>query len=191
MFIINKFKLLVSLIIVEVFTIVILVGFLAFDSSFESSHSETFNFTQSSLIYSNDNKSTPFTGRMQDTLGNKIIIEFDVVEGFKDGEFMMLTMDGNYAVKGYMKKNKNHGEWNYYYDNGELECAGSFNNDLPSGKWKWFYISGELKCEGNFIDGKAEGMWKQYDKNGSLNSFINYRAGEVITHIKTNPFNKV
>ena len=191
MFKVNKLKLLVSLIIVEILTIMILVGFIVFDSGIGFSRSEVFNFTQSSLIYSTDDQSKPFTGRMQDTLSNKVIIEFDVVDGFKDGEYMILTLDGNYAVEGFMKKNKNHGEWKYYYDNGELECTGSFLNDLPSGKWKWFYISGELKCEGNFINGKEEGMWMQYDKDGSLNHFVNYRAGEVITYINTNLFKKV
>ena len=187
----NKLKLLESLIAVEVLTIVVLLGILFLDSDFSSSHQRVITFTQSSIIYSTEDNTIPFTGRMQDTLCNKVIVEFDVVNGYKEGEFIMLTLDGNFAVKGFMKHNKNHGNWKYYYDTGELECTGLFNNDQPTGMWKWYYNSGVKKCEGNYINGKADGIWMYYDENGVPATFINYRAGEVISSINISTIKKV
>ena len=191
MYYINKLNLLVSLIVVEVITIVILLGILFFDSGIKSTHTQVITITQSSLIYSSDDNTIPYTGRMQDTLCSKVIVEYDVVDGFKEGEFLMLTMDGNFAVKGFMKRNKNHGAWKYYYDTGELECAGLFNNDQPTGMWKWYYNSGVKKCEGNYINGQADGIWMYYDETGLPVMLINYRAGDVISSVNINTIKKV
>jgi len=191
LFNINKFKLLVSLIIVEVLTIIVLFGIIFLNSGSNSTGSRVITFTQSSIIYSTEDSSIPFTGRMQDTLCNQVIVEFDVVDGFKEGEFLMLTMDGNFAVHGFMKKNRNHGKWNYYYDGGKLECTGLFENDQPVGKWEWFYDNGTKKCEGNYIHGKEDGIWKRYDENGTLRTFINYRAGQVVSSVEISALKKV
>ncbi len=93
---------------------------------------------------------------MQDTIDNKILVEFDVVDGIRQGEFVMSTLEGNFAVIGHMKKNKNEGNWKYFYNNGQLECTGDFNNDEPVGKWTWFYENGSVKCEGTYINGKLK-----------------------------------
>ena len=131
----------------------------------------------------NDN-SVPFTGKMLDTLNNRLIIEFDVVNGLKQGKFTLLTLDGSFAVQGYMNKNKNDGNWKYYYEGGQLECTGNFNNDVPIGKWFWFYRNGLTKCEGLFINGKPDGQWIKYDEEGNPYAIIKYRVGEVISFIR-------
>lgn len=135
------------------------------------------------IIYSKGTN-IPFTGKMLDTLDNKLIIEFNVVNGFKQGEFYLLKMDGSYAVLGYMNQNKNDGDWKYFYDNGNLECAGSFFSDEPSGKWIWFYKNGIVRCEGNYINGKPEGKWIKYDQEGNITVIINYYYGEVISYLQ-------
>lgn len=191
MFRISKFKLLVSFIVIEVITIVVLIGMIVFDFNIKYPHNKVITFTQSTIIYSSDDDTTPFTGRMQDTLYNKVIVEFDVVNGFKDGEFIMLTIDGNYAVHGFMKQNKNHGEWKYFYDTGELECTGLFSDDQPTGMWEWYYSNGIKKCEGNYIRGKEEGLWIKYDETGLPVTYTNYRAGDVISTVNTNIYKNV
>lgn len=187
---VNKVVIFTQLIIFEVFIIIALVSFLLFDSCVDNSNYSETTITDSSLILSK-NKSTPFTGKMQDTLINNIIVEFNVVDGFKQGEYIILTMDGNCAVTGYMHKNKNHGNWKYYYENGQLECSGNFDNDKPIGKWTWFYENGYKKCEGVFINGKEEGRWLKYDDTGSPCLLMNYSLGDVISFVNINNLTKV
>ena len=182
---VNKVKLFTQLIIAEIFIIIALISVFVVDSCIDNSKYSEILITESSLIYT-ENKSVPFTGKKQDTLYNNIILEFDVVDGFKQGDFIMLTMEGNYAVRGHMNKNKNHGNWKYYYDDGQLECTGNFDNDKPIGKWTWFYKNGSKKCEGNFINGKEEGRWLKFDDLGFPCLLINYSMGEIISMIKIN-----
>jgi len=180
---VNKVKLFTQLIIAEIFIIITLISIFIIDSCIDNSYIDEIVISESSLIYSEDH-SVPFTGKMQDTLYDKIILEFNVVDGLKQGEFVMLTKDGNIAVKGSMNKNKNHGSWKYFYDSGLLECTGNFDNDRPTGKWTWFYENGSKKCEGIFVNGKEEGRWLKYDNVGSPSLLINYSMGEIISTTK-------
>jgi len=186
----DKIKLFSYIIMIEILIISVLLFVLIHNSYFSSAYHNKIVVTDSDLIYSQD-KSIPFTGKMQDTLDNKLIIEFSVVDGFKQGEFIMLTLDGNFAVKGFMNKNKNDGNWKYYYENGELECTGDFDNNKPTGKWTWYYKNGLIKCEGTFINGKPAGRWLKYNEDGFTCRIINYRLGEVISFIQIDNLTKV
>ncbi len=178
----NKIKLFSYIIITEIFLIGILLLLLLFNSNQN-------NFAEGRIVFSNDiiyskDKSVPYTGGMLDTLDNKLIVKFNVVNGLKQGEYYLLTMDGSYAVQGYMNKNKNDGTWKYFYENGKLECTGNFNNDQPTGKWVWFYKNGLTKCEGYFVNDKPDGKWIKYDEEGNVSTVVNYRVGEVISLVQ-------
>jgi len=170
------------IIITEIIIVCVLLIILFINSDFNVFKTERIILSSNDLIYTKDN-SKPFTGRMQDTLDNKLIVKFNVVNGFKEGEFSLLTLDGSFAVQGYMNKNKNDGNWKYYYEGGQLECTGDFDNDDPTGKWKWFYPNGVLKCEGMFVKGKPQGIWRKYSIDGTARLIINYHFGEVINFI--------
>ena len=134
------------------------------------------------LIYMRGEDS-PYNGRILDTLENKIV-QYDVVNGLKHGQFIISTLSGNFSVSGYVERNKNVGTWKYFYEDGSLESTGGFNNDKANGKWTWYYQNGKIKSEGNYIQGVPEGRWKNYDENGFPSSFIFYIKGEVISEIK-------
>ncbi len=166
--------------------LVVLVNHFYFDSSIQNK----IVINNNDLIYSQD-KSIPFTGKMQDTLNNKLIVEFNVVDGFKQGEYILLTLDGNFAVKGYMNKNKNDGNWKYFYGNGQIECTGDFDNDKPIGKWTWFYNNGIKKCEGAFVNGNPDGRWLNYSEDGFTIRIINYHAGQIMSFVQLDNPSKV
>lgn len=149
---------------------------------------ETYNIkaSLSELIYSPDN-SKPFTGKMKDTLNNKLIAEFEVVDGMKQGEFTLFTFDGNFAIQGFMNKNMNDGTWKYFYDSGDMECTGDFDNDTPVGRWTWFYKNGTIRSTGNFINGEPDGQWVKYSSEGFTTLIINYRVGEIISQVQIDP----
>jgi antitoxin component YwqK of YwqJK toxin-antitoxin module len=186
----DKIKLFSYIIVTEVFVLGILLILLFVDSRLNDFFPERIIVRNNDIIYSKDD-STPFTGKMLDTLDNKLIVEFNVVNGLKQGKFSLLTLDGNFAVQGYMNKNKNDGIWKYYYKSGQLECTGKFDNDEPTGKWSWFYRNGLTRCEGLFINGKPDGQWIKYDAEGYTYAIIKYRLGEIISFIQVDNPNKV
>ena len=139
--------------------------------------------TKDGLIYKSS-ESVPYTGHILDTLDNKVIIEYDVVNGKKEGAFYVSTLAGIFTIYGFISDNKNVGNWKYFYDSGQLQCTGNYDNDLPTGKWKWYYKNGLEKSEGIFVKGKREGKWIEYDEKGSPIKIINYNNGDVLSMIE-------
>ena len=184
-----KIKLISVIIIIEVLIIIALL--FVFMKNWRIISPETYRIrtTSSDLIYTPDN-SRLFTGKMQDTLDNYLIAEFEVVDGIKQGEYALFTFDGIFAVHGFMNKNKNDGTWKYFYDSGELECTGDFDNDIPVSRWTWFYKNGTIKSTGIFINGNPDGQWLKYNSDGGITTVVNYFRGEVISQVQLYPFVK-
>jgi antitoxin component YwqK of YwqJK toxin-antitoxin module len=124
----------------------------------------------------------PYTGRIIDTLQNEVV-EYDVVNGIKNGEFRLSSEEGIVSVYGSIKDNRNIGKWKYYYPNGQLESAGNFSYDNPHGKWEWYYSNGSLKEKGTFLNGNKTGTWYRYSWGGILLSITRYDEGEKINEI--------
>ena len=121
----------------------------------------------------------PFTGGVKDTVNNKVI-EYDVKDGFKHGEFIVYFENGNIEMKGQLDSNRNIGKWSYYFPDGKLESEGSFDLDLPDGKWIWNFPDGKLKEEGKYNDGVRIGIWRQYDENGRITFEHNYELTDSV-----------
>jgi len=109
----------------------------------------------------------PFTGREKARIENKII-EYDVVDGVKHGDFILYYESANIEIKGQLDKNRNVGKWQYFYESGQIESEGNFVDDFPEGEWKWYYRSGTLREQGSFKGGKRIGLWKQFDVSGNV-----------------------
>ena len=125
----------------------------------------------------------PYTGRIIDTLQNDVV-EYDVVNGMKNGEFRLSSEEGIVSVYGSIKDNRNIGKWRYFYPNGQLESVGNFNYDNPHGKWEWYYFNGSIKEKGTFLNGYKTGSWYRYNIEGSLLSIRIYDEGEMINEVK-------
>ena len=109
----------------------------------------------------------PYTGREKARIENKII-EYDIVDGLKHGDFRLYYESGNIEIKGQIDKNRNIGKWQYFYESGQVESEGMFVDNLPEGEWKWYYRSGELRELGSYKEGKRFGIWKQFDESGNV-----------------------
>ena len=118
------------------------------------------------LIYKKDSN-IPFTGREKSRIENKII-EYDVVNGMKQGDFLLYYESGKMEIKGHLDHNKNVGHWQYFYESGQVESEGLFVNNLPDGIWKWYNRSGTLREEGSYKNGQRFGTWRQYDETGNI-----------------------
>jgi antitoxin component YwqK of YwqJK toxin-antitoxin module len=145
------------------------------------------------LIYKKGSR-TPFTGREKARVENKII-EYDIVDGIKHGEFLLYYEDGTLEIKGTIERNKNVNKWQYFYPDGSLESEGYFVDDRPEGRWIWLYPGGQLKEEGSYHKGKRIGWWRQFDTSGNVifkNKFEtndSLATGDsTLTNYKTLPF---
>jgi antitoxin component YwqK of YwqJK toxin-antitoxin module len=135
------------------------------------------------LLYSDSLSTVPFTGRNKSRMLD-MKIEYDVVNGKKEGDIIFYYPDDKIQMIGKMKENKNNGEWKYYFPDGSLETSGYFENDIPTGKWTWFYPNGKVVEEGNYVLGKREGEWNNYDSTGKLDIVRLYKENKLIDSTK-------
>ena len=161
--------------ILFIFSSLLLIGC----KSYHSTHNI---YTEEGLIFK-EGEVAPFTGRILDTL-NSQILEYEVRDGLKNGEFCLTSISGKVAVYGSIKNNMNVGKWKYFYGSGKLESVGGFRNDKPTGKWIWYYENGLVKEEGFFIEGYKIGRWSTYTNTGALTSVITYNKGDKVNEIK-------
>ncbi len=121
-----------------------------------------------SLLYE-INSDIPFSGLHKGKVNNSFI-EYEVVNGVKQGTFKIYYEDGTIQMNGTMDKNKNVGKWQYFYKDGRLESEGNFVDDFPEGKWTWYYKNGNKKEEGSFNCGIRVGEWRFYNEEGNKDS---------------------
>lgn len=118
------------------------------------------------LIYKKGSN-IPFNGREKARVNHRVI-EYDVVDGVRHGEFFIYYENGNFEIKGQMENGKNVGKWQYFYESGELESEGNYVNDQPEGKWVWYSFAGNIIEEGNFEQGRRVGLWRNFDEYGNV-----------------------
>lgn len=137
------------------------------------------------LLYADTLSAIPFTGRNKSRMLD-MKIEYDVVDGKKEGDFIIYFPNDKIQMIGYMKQNKNVGEWKYYFSDGTLQTTGFYDNDIPSGKWTWYDESGKIIEEGEYVNGRKEGEWKNYDTLGVVEMVRVYKSDEMIDSVRVN-----
>ena len=123
--------------------------------------------------------SKPFSGVVKDTVNGKMI-EYEVIDGKKNGEFKTYFNNGKLEMVGRIKENLNQRKWTYYYQTGQVESEGTFKDDLPVGKWKWFYENGRIKEEGIYVKGDREGRWVLYEADSKIKEEKMFRQNLII-----------
>jgi len=134
------------------------------------------------LLYKSGSN-VPYSGREKSKVLNRII-EYDVVNGVKQGEMKIYYSEGKLQIAGQMVNNKNEGLWKYYYENFQVESEGNFKNDIPVGMWTWYYLDGKVKEKGNYVSGKRDGKWITYSDSGKSSVVKNFKDGELVTKNK-------
>lgn len=146
-----------------------LISFLvvvSFSSCGEKIEPKPETYMKDGLFYNKDGVHL-FTGQIKDTLNGKAV-EYEVVNGKKNGLFKIYYSNGQLQMVGEVKDNSNNGKWTYYYQDGQVESEGKFVNDLPEGRWIWYYENGNIKEEGNYVKGNRAGEWILYDVDGNI-----------------------
>lgn len=159
------------------------IGIIIINSCGKDERPKSTLIVKDNLLYK-QGSNVPFTGRERAFVENKIV-EYDVVDGYKHGEFKIFSEDGVLEIEGQLDSNRNVGRWKYYYANGQIESEGLFLNDLPYGLWRWNYPDGKKREEGNYSKGLRVGIWYQYDNNGKIIYQINYDTGDTLKKPET------
>jgi antitoxin component YwqK of YwqJK toxin-antitoxin module len=73
---------------------------------------------------------------------------------------------------------KKNGEWEEYYNNGQLRTKGNYIEGKKDGTWHEFYENGQLSSKSNYVQGKKEHLLELYHSNGHLKGRINYKEGK-------------
>ena len=137
----------------------------------------SYRFGDDGLIYNAGNDEL-YTGTILDTAD--VVIEFQVVDGKKNGEFKTYYLNGQIEKFGYVINNENMGEWKYYYQDGQMETKGTFKNNKPEGIWTSYYPNGNISCEGIYKKGKQQSAWTYYNEKGEIINIIFYQDGEFV-----------
>jgi antitoxin component YwqK of YwqJK toxin-antitoxin module len=135
------------------------------------------------LFYEDSTSAKPFTGRHKSRMRD-MIIEYEVVNGLREGDFIIYFSNAKIQMEGKMKNNKNNGLWKYYYPDGSLQTSGNYNLDIPDSIWKWYYNNGKVSEEGKFRNGVRDGEWKSYDSTGKLEIIRSYKDDKLIDSTK-------
>lgn len=112
-------------------------------------------------------------------------------DGVKEGVYQ-LFINGKLSEKGEYKEGKQEGSRTLFYesgkvqveemynngriiskktyfDNGELESEGQYDENITmSGEWKYYYQNGKMKEKVNFNNNVEDGVFVEYHENGNL-----------------------
>ena len=77
--------------------------------------------------------------------------------------------DGTREYTGTFDENgKRHGEWRYFFPDGNLWSLGEYKHGLKHGKKEVYWPDGSLRYEGRFTEDEKSGKWTFYNQDGSI-----------------------
>lgn len=71
-------------------------------------------------------------------------------------------------IGSFDEKGNRHGEWRYYYPNGNLWSLGEYENGLKHGKKEVYWPDGTKRYNGQFQNDIKSGKWTFYNTDGSV-----------------------
>jgi len=87
----------------------------------------------------------------------------------------------------YNEKGEEHGYWENYYSNGQLDYKGNYVNGKKHGYWENYWSDGQLWHKGNYVNGKKHGYWESYYSNGDLIYKGYYNMGKRVNYNPDEP----
>ncbi len=96
--------------------------------------------------------------------------------------FISLYHEDSVTVKarGELRRGEPHGEWRFYYPNGNMKALIPYHRGEADGKAFFYYNTPEqpLQCEAAFSSNQLHGDYKEYYKNGNLKAELSFRRNE-------------
>lgn len=88
--------------------------------------------------------------------------------------------NGIVKYKGFYRFGKKHGEWLYFYPNGNLWSEAEFNRDKMNGKSNVYYPNGKLNYSGFYKNDLKDSVWTFYDSTGKETRKEIFKNGRLI-----------
>ncbi|PCI31270.1 MAG: hypothetical protein COB60_12260 [Flavobacteriaceae bacterium] len=93
-------------------------------------------------------------------------------------EYKKYFDNGQIEVIGNFENGKKNGKWKLYNGNGQLVMIINYENGVVNDQWKSFHKNGQLKVIGNYEKEERNDEWKYYHENGKLEEIGNYEYGK-------------
>lgn len=97
----------------------------------------------------------------------------------KHGNFVYYFENGNKSEEGKYIDGNLEGEWTVYYDNGKKKRQGVYKENKGNGYWTYWFENGEKKSEGVYASDIKNGNWIYYHENGKKKSEGNMTNDKV------------
>ena len=68
----------------------------------------------------------------------------------------------------------------YYYPTGKLYCMGETIDGLREGEWNWYFESGNISSTVNYRQDKKEGKQTMWEELGMVIKEEHYKDGELV-----------
>ena len=99
---------------------------------------------------------------------------------FAHTTYVLLAKGADYNTVSKKIKNKEVGEWIYWYKDGILKKKCNFKDSKLVGNYTEYHPNGKLACEYHYKNGKQEGRNKAYSITGELISDVNIVNGKQV-----------
>lgn len=87
---------------------------------------------------------------------------------------------GEKLMEGPIKDNKRNGQWNSWYEDGNLWSEGNYVEDVRVEKTRVYFENGQLRIDGQYNNGAREGFWRFYDEEGKLIQEVEFTADSIV-----------
>lgn len=127
----------------------------------------------------------------------QVISEGKLVNGNRDGVWQWYFLDGkiytrlehNHEKKriywmSTQKIGNEHGFYERFYSDGQLELKGYYDSGYMNGKWEKYYRSGKIEYQGEYLKEKKIGEWFYYYPNGSIEAVEKYNEKSELVERK-------
>ena len=107
--------------------------------------------------------------------------KYDLSKIVYDNEVKLYYNNGNTQQIGHYQNGKSHGDVIFFYENGQMQSCCTYNEGVPNGDSTTYYQNGLIAKKANFINGKFDGIYYEFPEDGKSCNQIEYKNGEPVT----------
>jgi len=107
---------------------------------------------------------------VEEELPSGLLVKYHVDQetGEKEGEYLLMTPEGEVIEKSHYVNGQLQGQRTIYTDSGTVEMVELYEAGMLEGEYKGYYPSGEVKYEGTYVNNKMKGVWTYYYESGAI-----------------------
>lgn len=114
--------------------------------------------------------------------GDKVIMEESYNHGKLDGKSVIYwqTQQNQPMEIKYWKDSLKHGDWLWFYENGQIRQKAKFIEDKLNGEFLVYFSDGKPHITGAYKNNVRNGKWIYYKEDGTIKITIEYSNGKIL-----------